>query len=94
MALGILTLYLSVPGCLSLKEKRRRLKPLMLRLHREFNISVAELDRQDSWQNAVLACVMITSDHAQTQRALQRIARWVETHWPDVQVADEQIEMI
>ena len=94
MSLGLLTLHLSIPGCMSLKEKRSRLKPLIARLHREFNISVAEMDHQDSWQNAVLACAMITSDQVQTHRSLQKIANWVETHWPDLEVADEQIEMI
>ncbi|MCB9135080.1 MAG: DUF503 domain-containing protein [Anaerolineales bacterium] len=94
MSLGLLTLHLSVPGCMSLKEKRSRLKPLLARLHREFNISVAEMAHQDSWQNAVVACAMITSDTAQTQRTLQGIVEWVETYWPDLEVADEYIEML
>jgi uncharacterized protein YlxP (DUF503 family) len=94
MSLGLLTLHLAIPGCMSLKEKRSRLKPLLARLHREFNVSVAEMDHQDTWQNAVLACAMITSDQAQTYRSLQHVAHWVETHWPDLEVADEQIEMI
>jgi uncharacterized protein len=94
MSLGLLTLHLAVPGCMSLKEKRSRLKPLIFRLHREFNISVAEMDHQDSWQNAVVACAMITSDQAQTHRSLQKVVHWVETHWPDLEVADDQIEMI
>ncbi|GAB4580829.1 MAG: DUF503 domain-containing protein [Anaerolineales bacterium] len=94
MSLGLLTLHLSVPGCMSLKEKRSRLKPLLARLHREFNVSVAEMDRQDSWQNAVVACAMITSNTAQTQRALQGVVEWVETHWPDLEVTDERIEII
>ncbi len=94
MSLGLLTLHLAIPGCMSLKEKRSRLKPLLARLHREFNISVAEMDHQDSWQNAVVACAMITSDQVQTHRSLQNVVRWVEVHWPDLEVADEQIEMI
>jgi len=94
MSLGLLTLHLSVPGCMSLKEKRSRLKPLIARLHREFNVSVAEMDHQDSWQKAVLACALVTSDQAQTHRSLQKVVRWVETHWPDLEVADDQIEMI
>jgi uncharacterized protein YlxP (DUF503 family) len=41
MSIGILTLEIQLPGCKSLKEKRSRLKPLIARLHREFNVSVA-----------------------------------------------------
>ena len=53
MSLGLLTIHIHIPGCASLKEKRRRLKPLITRLHREFNISVAEIDLQDSTANGV-----------------------------------------
>ena len=94
MSLGLLTLHISIPGCMSLKEKRSRLKPLLSRLHREFNISVSELDHQDSWQNAVVACAMITSDQTQTNRSLQKVVQWVETHWPDLEVVDDHIELI
>jgi uncharacterized protein YlxP (DUF503 family) len=45
MSLGLLTIHLHLPGCASLKEKRGRLKPLLTRLHREFNISAAEIDQ-------------------------------------------------
>ena len=44
--LTTLSLHLHLPGCASLKEKRGRIKPLMARLRREFNLSVAEMDLQ------------------------------------------------
>lgn len=94
MAFGNLTLHLHLPGCGSLKEKRSRLKPLLARLHREFNISVAEIDLQDVWQSAVIGCALLTSDRASTTRQLQAIVAWVETHWPDVDVAGEEIELL
>jgi len=94
MAIGILTLHLQLPGCTSLKEKRSRLKPLITRLHREFNVSVAEIDFQDVWQDAMVGCVLVSNDPAHTQRSLQQVARWVETSWPDVSLVDDQIEML
>lgn len=92
--LGILTLHLHIPGCKSLKEKRRRLKPLLTRLHREFNISVAEMDLHDVWQDTVIACGVVSNDKGQAQRMLQTVAEWVETNWPDMTVVDESIETI
>ncbi|HEX7542302.1 MAG TPA: DUF503 domain-containing protein, partial [Anaerolineales bacterium] len=65
---GLLTLHLHLPGCASLKEKRGRLKPLLTRLHREFNVSVAEMDLQDKWQESVIACGMVNSDKAHIHR--------------------------
>ncbi len=94
MALGLLTIHLHLPGCSSLKEKRSRLKPLLARLHREFNISVAEINHQDVWQDAVIACALVSNDHNHTQRSLQRVVDWIESHWPDVSVVDDRFEMV
>ena len=92
--IGLLTLHLLIPGCTSLKEKRHRLKPLLSRLHREFNVSVAELDRQDAWQEAIIGCAILSNDSAHTQRSLQSILRWVEHEWPDVQVVGDHLEIL
>ena len=94
MTLGIITLHLQIPGCTSLKEKRRRLKPLLARLHRQFNISVAEMDHHDAWQESLIACAVVSNDIGFTTRSLQAIPDWVEVHWPDVVVLDNQIEVI
>lgn len=93
MSLGLLTLQIHMPGCSSLKEKRSRLKPFLARLHREFNISAAEIDRQDAWQEAVLGCALVSNDPGHTQRALQEVTRWVEQNWPDVSLIEDKIEL-
>ncbi len=89
-----LTIQLHLPTCGSLKEKRGRLKPLMSRLRREFNVSVAELDLQDKWQEAVVGCAMIGSGRGNLEAALQAIAKWVEGNWPDGMVVDQKIEVL
>ena len=93
MALGLLTIHLHIPGCTSLKAKRSRLKPLLARLHREFNVSVAEVDRLDAWQEAVIACALISNDQGHTQRSLQKVLRWIESSWPDVMVSDDELKI-
>ena len=94
MTVGILTLYIHLPGCTSLKEKRQRLKPLLARLHREYNISAAEMGHLDAWQEAVLACALVSNDAGYIQRSLQSIANWVKINWPDVSLMDDQMELI
>jgi uncharacterized protein YlxP (DUF503 family) len=94
MTVGILTVHLHLPGCSSLKEKRSRLKPLLARLHREFNISVAEVDRQDAWQEAMIACALVSNEDGHTQRSLQAVVNWIEASWPDVSLVDDHIEII
>jgi uncharacterized protein len=92
--IGILTVHLRLPACSSLKEKRGRIKPLLARLRREFNLSVAEMELQDTWQEAVLACAMLGNDAAHLQSALQTVLRWIMGNWPDGMVVDDRIELI
>ena len=91
--LAQLTIHLHLPGCASLKEKRGRIKPLMARLRREFNVSVAEMDLQDKWTEAVIACAMVNSDAVTLQQSLQSVAKWVEANWTDGDVIDQKIEI-
>jgi uncharacterized protein YlxP (DUF503 family) len=94
MHVGIMTIEIHLEGCSSLKEKRSRLKPLIARLHREFNISVAEMDNQDAWKSAVVACAMVNSDVTQIQRSLQQVLDWIELNWQDLSVVDDKLEII
>jgi uncharacterized protein len=92
--LATLTIHLHLPTCASLKEKRGRIKPLISRLHREFNVSVAEMDLQDKWQETVIGCAMINSDAVTLQQSLQNVEKWMEANWPDGDVLNTKIEII
>jgi uncharacterized protein YlxP (DUF503 family) len=52
------------------------------------------MDLHDSWQEAILACAMVSNDHKHVHRSLQKISHWIETSWPDVTLLDEQVEII
>jgi len=91
--IGLLTLHLRLPGCASLKEKRGRLKPLLHRLHRQFNVSVAEIGLQDKWQEAVIACGMVGNEAAHLQSALETVRKWLEANWPDGDVVGTKLEV-
>jgi uncharacterized protein YlxP (DUF503 family) len=92
--LATLTIHLYLPACSSLKEKRGRIKPLIARLHREFNVSVAEIGLQDKWQETVIACAMVGNESGHLESALQSVAKWVEGHWTDGDVIEQKIEII
>ena len=91
---GILTIHLRIHGCSSLKEKRGRIKPLLNGLHKKFNLSVAETGLQDMWQEAIIACALVSNDSKQVLRSLQAVVKWVEGSWRDGDVIDEKIEII
>lgn len=92
--LAVLTLEIHLPLCHSLKEKRSRLRPLLTRLHREFNVSAAETARHDQWQESVITCALVTVDAAQAHRSLQVLVPFVEAHFPELQIEKHSIELI
>jgi uncharacterized protein YlxP (DUF503 family) len=92
--LATLTIHLHLPGCASLKEKRGRIKPLMARLHKEFNLSVAEMGLQDAHQQAVIGCALIGNDRAHLESALHTVAHWVESNWTDGDVIEQRVEVV
>jgi uncharacterized protein len=94
MAIGILTLHFFLPGCQSLKEKRSRIKPILFRLHREFNLSVSEMGHQDTWQEAVLFCALICNDSGLIQQEIERVMHFTEAMWPDCNLLDHNLEII
>jgi len=92
VTVGTLTLHLQLPGCTSLKEKRSRIKPVLTRLHREFNISVAETSLNDRWQEAVLICAQVSQDSAFLHRSLETVLKFTEEHFPDIYILEHHIE--
>jgi len=62
MTVGVMTANLSMQGITSLKGKRSIIKSLIGRLKSRFNISIAEVDRQDSKTIAVIALAIVSND--------------------------------
>ncbi len=91
-SISLLTLKLTFPGCGSLKQKRSLLSPILARLHKEFNLSAAEIGLQDVWQSAWLGCALLSTDPDHNARVLNKVVDFVETHFPEVQVEEFHIE--
>jgi uncharacterized protein YlxP (DUF503 family) len=94
MVVGICTIDLSLPGNDSLKDKRSVLKPLLLRIRREFNVSVAEVDHQDAWNAATIGVASVSNDAAYLHGLFEKLVRWMDSTHLDVEVQDWQIEIV
>ena len=94
MVIGIFNVEQHLPGNGSLKGKRSILKPLLARLRREFNLTAAEVGCNDAWQSAEIAFVTVANDPGRVHAVLERAMRWIETHHPEVQVVDWEIEVL
>ncbi len=94
MVIGNCIVELHLPGNGSLKGKRSLLKPLLTRLHREFNLAVAEVGSNDLWQSAEIALVTVANDPGRVHAVLERTVHWIEAHRPEVQVVGWEIEIL
>jgi uncharacterized protein YlxP (DUF503 family) len=73
MPVGLLTLELHIPDAQSLKDKRQVLRSLKDKLRREFNVAVAELEHQDTWQRSVVGVVTIANEEKHVAEVLQKV---------------------
>lgn len=73
MVVGILQVQLAIEHAASLKDKRRVVSSMKDRLHREHQVSVAEVDMLDDHRNAVLGITMASNDVGHCQSVLARI---------------------
>ncbi|MBA4159926.1 MAG: DUF503 domain-containing protein [Gemmatimonadetes bacterium] len=78
MVIGLAVWELHLPGCASLKEKRSVVKSLKDRLHRQFNVSVAETEYQDVLQRAELAACVVSNERRHAESVLSSADRLVE----------------
>ncbi len=62
MVVGTLRLSLLLRGSHSLKDKRRVVRGLKDRIRARFNVSIAEVDSQDSHQRAEIGVAMVSND--------------------------------
>jgi uncharacterized protein YlxP (DUF503 family) len=62
MIVGVMTAHLSLLGVTSLKGKRSIVKSLIGRLKSRFNISVSEVDHQDSKSMAVIGIAVVSNE--------------------------------
>jgi uncharacterized protein YlxP (DUF503 family) len=73
MPVGLLTLELHLAEAQSLKDKRQVLRSLKDRLRGNFNVAVAELDFEDTWQRSVVGVVTLSNEERHVEEMLQKV---------------------
>jgi uncharacterized protein YlxP (DUF503 family) len=80
MVIGLLSLEIHFPYSQSLKDKRKELNSLKGRIRQKYNVALAELDYQDTWQRTKVGIVTLNSQPAVVENILATILRDVEGH--------------
>jgi uncharacterized protein YlxP (DUF503 family) len=94
MMVGVCRLTLRLPENASLKGKRQVVKSLTARIRNRYNVSIAEIDSQDSWQIASLGISCVSNSHSHAQEMLTKIVGFVRSSRLDAEVIDWQVEMV
>ena len=94
MVIGVCTIELYLPTVHSLKEKRSIVKSVVNRVRNEFNVSIAEVDRQDAWQSAIIGVASVSNDTAYTHGQLTKVVAWIENQRLDAELVNYHIEML
>lgn len=92
MIVGASVVEIHIHGCQSLKAKRGVVRSIVGRVRSRFNLSVAEVGGQDTWQRAVLGLTAAGSDSVTVRRALDRAAEFIEDlHLAEVRSVDVEV---
>lgn len=94
LSIGILTLHLYMPENRSLKQKRGVIKPILAKLHRDYNVSVAEVDYLDSWKESLIACTIVSNNAVHNQQILQKTAAFLESSYPNIYILEQSLELL
>ena len=78
MIVGVMTAQLHLHGITSLKEKRGIVKSLVGRLKSRFNISIAEVDHNDSKDSGVIGITMVANDTARIDEQFDAVVSFMQ----------------
>ena len=93
MIVGAAVVEIRIHGSHSLKQRRGVVRSIARRLRNRFNLSIAEVGGQDTWQRAEIGICAAGSDRAQVRGLLEKAIAFVdELHLAEVIGAD--IEML
>ena len=92
MIVGAAVVELHVHASHSLKQKRGVVRSVVQRLRNRFNVAVAEIGGQDTWQRAVLGITATGIDRTQVRGVLTRVLVFIEDlHLAEVTNSDIEL---
>jgi hypothetical protein len=93
LIVGTCKIEIHIPGVNSLKAKRHVLEGIKVRVRSKFNVSLAEVDKQDIHQRATIALACVAATRRYANQILTRAIHLIEKN-PDVLIVDYEIEML
>ena len=93
MVIGAARVELHVHGSQSLKQKRGVVRAISQRVRNRFNVAVAEVGGQGTWQRVVLGISTVSGDSQSARRRLEKAIDFIEDlHLAEV--TDQEVEIL
>ncbi|MCM3654045.1 DUF503 domain-containing protein [Metabacillus litoralis] len=77
----------------SLKDKRAVLQRVLTRIKQKYNVSISEIDFQDTWQRTKFGIVAISSSKVQTEKELQSVLHFIDS-FPEIERTVTTVEWL
>jgi uncharacterized protein YlxP (DUF503 family) len=92
MIVGAAAVEIHIHGSQSLKSKRGVVRSIAQRVRNRFNLSVAEVGGQDTWQLSVLGLATVGSDRRRVRSVLEQVLTFIEDlHLAEVLGSDVEL---
>ncbi len=93
MRIGICTVRLGIPNTFSLKDKRQVCSSLLSHIRQNFNVSVAEINEQDSFRKSVIAIVAVNTSSKHLNATISKVVEFIEKDYR-VMIEEYSVEVI
>ncbi len=93
MIIGVCSLKLIIYEANSLKEKRQVLKSIIDRIKHKFNVSIAEIGLNDSWQTSIIGFACVTNDKNHANQILSNVIKFIDED-SRVEIIEEEKEIL
>ena len=94
MHVGVCVVRLRLPENGSLKGKRQASRSIIDRVKHRFNISIAEVEDQESWKVLTLGVTCVSNSGPHANEMLSRVVDFIEKSKFDVEMLGYEIEII
>ncbi len=93
MVVGTCIIHLTAEWVFSLKEKRMVVKSIVEKAKHKFNISIAEIDKQDVHKTIVIGFACVTNQVSHANNIIQNVLKFIEMN-TDAVIDDIETEIL
>ena len=94
MNVAICRVTLRLPENQSLKGKRRVIGSLSSRIRNKFNVAIAEVGDNDSWQMASLGITCVTNEARHADEMISSVLDFIARSRDDVEIVGQESEVV